>query len=61
MTKPEYFRFNHAPTSLLALSYCLYRIGDMNVAMDRFAKLLNAPEPADFSHGNVIGLNPSHD
>lgn len=62
-TRPEYFRFNQAPAPLLALCALMLFVSDwdLNVAIGKFAKLLNAPEPADFSHGNVIGLNPFHD
>ncbi|WP_457662624.1 hypothetical protein [Sinorhizobium medicae] len=62
-TRPEYFRFNQAPAPLLALCALMLFVSDwdLNIAIGKFAKLLNAPEPADFSHGNVIGLNPFHD
>jgi hypothetical protein len=34
---------------------------ELNAAIDKFARILAAPEPTDLLLGNVIGLNPFHD
>ncbi|WP_261331541.1 hypothetical protein [Rhizobium leguminosarum] len=60
---PEYYRFKGAPLPLLALcALVLFTSAwDMNVAIAKFAKLLSAPTPTDYTLGNVIGLNPFHE
>lgn len=62
-TRPDYYRLKGDPIPLLALcALVLFTSAwDINVAIQKFAKLLTAPAPADISLGNVIGLNPFHE
>lgn len=61
--KPDEYRWKGAPPALLALCALLLSVSawDLNAAIDKFARILAAPEAADPLLGNVLGLNPFHD
>ncbi|MGO6949695.1 hypothetical protein [Rhizobium johnstonii] len=61
--KPDTYRYDNAPPALLALcALCLFiKDWSTNEAIATFARLLNLPDPADQTLGNVLGLNPFHD
>lgn len=65
LSKPHSYRNwpSKIPEVLLAFSATLLFVSqwDLDAALSRFSRILNAPTPADLTAGNVIGLNPFHD
>jgi hypothetical protein len=54
---------DETPPALLAFSATLLFVSDWNVqvGLNRFAKIIAASLPEDLTLGNVMGLNPFHD
>jgi hypothetical protein len=64
LSKTKHLQYgDRVSEALMALSATLLFVCDWNLdaALERFAKILAAPEPTDLSLGNVMGLNPFHD